>query len=147
MTEGEEDRFLCLACQARHFPAIFRSRRALRIIYYRDLTYTLYIPCICMVYTILSNLYFWHCTLQGKLWKLEELEKHAHSMVAQDNNSNVHNMVCIYIVKHFWVCSLPFWVCSLGLFLTGLFLKHFWVCSLYNLNIKRIFMEYQRYII
>ena len=31
MTEVKEDRFMCLACQARHFPAIFSSRRALRI--------------------------------------------------------------------------------------------------------------------
>ncbi len=31
MTEVEEDRFVCLACQARHFPAIFSSRRALRV--------------------------------------------------------------------------------------------------------------------
>jgi hypothetical protein len=31
MTEVEVDRFVCLACQARHFPAIFSSRRALRI--------------------------------------------------------------------------------------------------------------------
>ena len=31
MTEVEEERFVCLACQARHFPAIFSSRRALRI--------------------------------------------------------------------------------------------------------------------
>jgi hypothetical protein len=31
MTEVEEDRFVCLACQARHFPAIYCSRRALRI--------------------------------------------------------------------------------------------------------------------
>ncbi len=31
MTEVEEDRFVCLACQARHFLAIFRSRRALRV--------------------------------------------------------------------------------------------------------------------
>jgi hypothetical protein len=31
MTEIEEDRFVCLACQARHFPALFSSRRALRV--------------------------------------------------------------------------------------------------------------------
>jgi hypothetical protein len=31
MTEVEEERFVCLACQARHFPAIFSSRRAMRI--------------------------------------------------------------------------------------------------------------------
>jgi hypothetical protein len=31
MTEVKVDRFVCLACQARHFPAIFSSRRALRI--------------------------------------------------------------------------------------------------------------------
>ena len=31
MTEVEEERFVCLACQARHFPAIFSSRRDLRI--------------------------------------------------------------------------------------------------------------------
>ena len=31
MTEGEEDQFVCLACQARHFQAIFSSRRALRV--------------------------------------------------------------------------------------------------------------------
>ena len=31
MTKVQEDRFVCLACQARHFPAIFSSRRALRI--------------------------------------------------------------------------------------------------------------------
>ena len=31
MREVEEDRFVCLACQARHFPAIYCSRRALRI--------------------------------------------------------------------------------------------------------------------
>ena len=31
MMEVEEDRFVCLACQARHFPAIFSSRRALRV--------------------------------------------------------------------------------------------------------------------
>ncbi len=31
MMEVEEDRCVCLACQARHFPAIFSSRRALRV--------------------------------------------------------------------------------------------------------------------
>jgi hypothetical protein len=31
MTEVEEDRFVCLACQARHFPAVYSSRRALRV--------------------------------------------------------------------------------------------------------------------
>ena len=31
MTDVEEDRFVCLACQARHFPAVFSSRRALRV--------------------------------------------------------------------------------------------------------------------
>ncbi len=31
MTEIEEDRFVCLACQARNFPAVFSSRRALRV--------------------------------------------------------------------------------------------------------------------
>ncbi len=31
MTEVEEDWFVCLACQARHFPAIYSSRRALRL--------------------------------------------------------------------------------------------------------------------
>ena len=31
MTEVEEDRFVCLACQARHFPAIYSSRRSLRL--------------------------------------------------------------------------------------------------------------------
>ena len=31
MTEVKEDRFVCLACQALHFPAIYCSRRALRI--------------------------------------------------------------------------------------------------------------------
>ena len=31
MTEVEEDWFVCLACHARHFPAIFSSRRALRV--------------------------------------------------------------------------------------------------------------------
>ncbi len=36
MTEGEEDQFVCLACQARHFPAIFSSRRALRIHFARS---------------------------------------------------------------------------------------------------------------
>ena len=35
MTEVEEDRFVCLACQARHFPAVYSSRRALRI--HRDI--------------------------------------------------------------------------------------------------------------
>ncbi len=36
MTEGEEDWFVCLPCQARHFPAIFSSRRALRIHFARS---------------------------------------------------------------------------------------------------------------
>ncbi len=36
MTDGEEDRFVCLACQARHFLAIFSSRRALRIHFARS---------------------------------------------------------------------------------------------------------------
>ncbi len=37
MTEVEEDRFVCLACQARrHFPAIFSSRRALRVHFVRS---------------------------------------------------------------------------------------------------------------
>ncbi len=31
MTEVEEDRFVCLVCQAWHFPAVYSSRRALRI--------------------------------------------------------------------------------------------------------------------
>ncbi len=31
MMEVEDDRFVCLACQARHFPAVYSSRRALRI--------------------------------------------------------------------------------------------------------------------
>jgi hypothetical protein len=31
MSQVEEDRFVCLACQARHFPAVYSSRRALRI--------------------------------------------------------------------------------------------------------------------
>jgi hypothetical protein len=31
MMEVEEDRFVCLACQARHFPAVYSSRRALRV--------------------------------------------------------------------------------------------------------------------
>ncbi len=45
---------------------------------------------------------------------------------------DVINMVGIYVVKHFWVCSIPFFI-----------MIYLW----YNLNIKRIFMEYQRYII
>ena len=31
MAENEEDRFVCLACQALNFPAVFSSRRALRV--------------------------------------------------------------------------------------------------------------------
>ncbi len=31
MTEVEEDQFVCLACQARHFPADYSSRHALRV--------------------------------------------------------------------------------------------------------------------
>ncbi len=31
MTEVKEDRFVCLACQARHFPAVYSSGRALRV--------------------------------------------------------------------------------------------------------------------
>ncbi len=33
MTEVKEDRFVCFACpsQARHFPAVYRSRRTLRV--------------------------------------------------------------------------------------------------------------------
>ena len=33
MTEVEEDQFVCLACQAQHFPAIFSSRRFIYNIY------------------------------------------------------------------------------------------------------------------
>ncbi len=36
MTECEEDLFVGLACQAQHFPAIFSSRRALRIHFARS---------------------------------------------------------------------------------------------------------------
>jgi hypothetical protein len=36
MTEVEEDRFVCLVCQARNFPAIFSSRRALRVHFARS---------------------------------------------------------------------------------------------------------------
>ncbi len=45
MMEVKEDRFVCLACQARHFPAVYSSRRAraLRV-------YTLIILCIYNVY-------------------------------------------------------------------------------------------------
>ena len=31
MAEVEEERFVCLACQARHFPAIYGSKRSLRL--------------------------------------------------------------------------------------------------------------------
>ena len=36
MPEVEEDQFVCLACQALHFPAIFSSRRALRVHIHRS---------------------------------------------------------------------------------------------------------------
>ena len=36
MTEVEEERFVCLVCQARQFPAIFSSRRALRVHMHRS---------------------------------------------------------------------------------------------------------------
>ncbi len=44
---------------------------------------------------------------------------------------DVIHMEAIYIVEHFLVCSIPFFI-----------MIYLW----YNLNIKRIFMEYQRYI-
>jgi hypothetical protein len=61
MTEVEEDRFICLACQARHFPAIYCSRRALLI----HMTKSKNPKCvqewskICFVYTIhkLTNMF------------------------------------------------------------------------------------------
>ena len=31
MAEVDEERFVCLACQARHFPAIYGSKRSLRL--------------------------------------------------------------------------------------------------------------------
>ncbi len=36
MTEVEEERFVCVECQSRHFPAIFSSRRALRVHMHRS---------------------------------------------------------------------------------------------------------------
>ncbi len=35
-SEGEEDQFVCLACQALHFQAIFSSRRTLHIHFARS---------------------------------------------------------------------------------------------------------------
>ena len=36
MTEVEEERFVCVECQSLHFPAIFSSRRALRVHMHRS---------------------------------------------------------------------------------------------------------------
>ena len=36
MTEVEEERFVCVECQSRHFPAFFSSRRALRVHMHRS---------------------------------------------------------------------------------------------------------------
>ncbi len=51
-------------------------------IYY---VYTLYMVTICKAYPVLT-VTFNFGKLNGTLWKLEELETHACSMVAQDNN-------------------------------------------------------------
>jgi hypothetical protein len=73
------------------------------------LTYT----CIYLVYA--RHIPFWVIfnfgTLTGTLWKLEELEIHAHSMVAQDNNSNVHKRYVsltarIYVVYNMYITCI-----------------------------------------